>query len=56
MKTYNLIFTIDRTQREGAWMTAHELAAALKYHLENRYGFQQVIDVQPMEEKLKEGG
>ena len=48
MKTYTLQFTIDETiYPPPAWENAYQLAFAFKYLLENRYGYEQVVDVQP---------
>ena len=49
MKTITLTFTIDETLPPGGWENPYQLAVALKYALENRYAFQQIVDVQPAE-------
>lgn len=52
MKTFTLTFTIDESLPSGGWENSYQLAVALKYALENRYAFQQVVDVQPAAEPL----
>ena len=49
MKTFTLTFTIDESLPSGGWENPYQLAVALKYALENRYAFQQIKDVQPVE-------
>lgn len=50
MKTFTLTFTIDETiHPPGAWENPYQLAVALKLYLANRYGFQQIVDVEPVE-------
>lgn len=49
MKTFTLAFLIDESLPPGGWENPYQLAIALKYALENRYAFKQVVDVQPAE-------
>ena len=49
MKTYILQFFIDETAISGGWENPYQLAVKLKLLLENRYGYEQVADVQPAE-------
>ena len=53
MKTFTLQFLIDDSKPSGGWEHPYELAVAVKYALENRYGFRQLIDVQPVVEKKR---
>ena len=47
MKTFTLQFTVDETALSGGWENPYQLAVKLKLLLENRYGYEQVVDVQP---------
>ena len=49
MKTFTLQFLIDETALSGGWENPCQLAVKLKLLLENRYGYEQVADVQPAE-------
>ena len=53
MKTFTLQFLIDDSKPSGGWENPYQLAIAVKYALENRYGFRQLIDVQPAENKKR---
>ena len=49
MKTFTLTFLIDESKPSGGWENPYQLAVALKYALDGRYAFRQVVDVQPAE-------